>query len=201
MNRTNGKGRKNLTTLTGTMFLATALLGAGGCKKDEAAAGGSAKAGEAPRAGEAPKGGGKDLGKPEFKKLEKLGLQLEVPASAEFMDTSADAPAGQYFTGNNECSVRVNQTTEMYTNDFDRAKAEIEKDSMNKFASWTKAEKTEDGWKLEWVAESTMEPGKKLYGVQHRRKFADKQVECWEKAPSAEYAGCTVRACESLKPL
>lgn len=175
------------------------LLTTTGCgdKKDGAATP-SAKPGEGKAGGS---GGKKDLGAPTWKKLDKLGLQIEVPASAEFMDTSADAPGGQFFTGNNECSVRVNQTTEAYTDDFNRAKEEAEKDPGKTFVKWVKAEKTADGWHLEWEATSSMDPARKLYPVSIRRKFGDKQVECWESPESAESAACTIKSCQSLKPL
>jgi hypothetical protein len=180
-----------------TIVIGILLAGTACGKKDEnkPAASPSAKGGDG-------KGGGKkDLGAPTWKKLEKLGLQLEMPASAEFLDTSADAPGGHYFTGNNECSARVNETTLAYTDDFEKAKKEVETDPGAKFVKWTKAEKTADGWAFEWEAVSAMDESRKLWGVQYRRKFGEKQVECWEKADNAESAACTVKACLSLKPL
>jgi hypothetical protein len=75
--------------------------------------------------GFAGRAGAEDLA---WKKLEKLGLQVEVPASSEFLDTSADAPGGQYSTPDGSCSVRVNQTTRAFTDGFDKAKEEVEKD-------------------------------------------------------------------------
>jgi hypothetical protein len=181
------------------LALALSLLVAACGKKSDSSSSSSAPAAAKPSGGDTAKA--PDLGAPTYKKMEKLGLQIEVPASAEFMDTSADATGAQFFTGNNECSVRVNQTTEAFTDDFDKAKKEVETDPGTKFVKWTKAEKTADGWDFEWEGESGIEPGKKLYGVQIRRKFGDKQVECWEKAESPDRAACTVKACMSIKPL
>jgi hypothetical protein len=184
-----------------TLVLALAIPVAACGKKEEAAQGAAKGTGPAATGGGGDTAKAPDLGAPTWKKMDKLGLQIEVPASAEFMDTSADAPGAQFFTGNNECSVRVNQTTEAFTNDFDKAKAEVEKDPGTKFVKWIKADKIEGGWHFEWEGESGFEPGKKLYGVQIRRTFGDKQVECWEKAESPDRAACTVKACLSIKPL
>lgn len=169
------------------------------CGKKESGGEGAAKTGSGDQA--AGGGAAKDLGAPTWKKMDKLGLQIEVPASAEFMDTGVDAPGAQFSVGLDDFSVRVNQTTPMYTDDFDKAKAEVEKDIGTKFVKWIKADKIEGGWHFEWQCESSMEAGKMYHGVQIRRTFGDKQVECWEKAPSAEAGARTVKACLSIKPV
>ena len=183
------------------MMIVTAALVGAGCGKSESDGASKAGGGAASGAKVEEGGGKKDLGPPEWKKLANLGLQVEMPASAEFMDTSADAPGGQYFTGNNECSVRVNQTTEAFTDDFDKAKAEVEADPGAKFKKWIKAVKTSDGWVFHWEAESAIDPSRKLLAVEYRRTFGDKKVQCWEKTENEESFRCTIRACESLKPL
>src|SRR6185295_14391946 len=114
------------------------------------------------------------------------------PSDVEVMDTSADAPGNSAF--NNDFKVNVNETTLAYTDDFDKAKAEVEKDPGCGFKSWTKAEKTADGWDMEWVCESMIDKSAR-YGVEVRRTFGEKHYSCWEKLDSAEKASAVVKAC------
>lgn len=131
-----------------------------------------------------------------WKKLDVLGgLQIEIPSDAEISDASADAPGVSVIA--NGCSLKVNQTTAMYTDDFDKAKAESEKDPGKKFKAWTKAEKTADGWVLHWTAEGMS--GSTLQAIQVRKKIGDKQYECWNSTDNAAEADCILKACQGLK--
>ena len=166
-----------------------------GCSKDEAkpAEGSAAKA--------APGGAEKAVAKPAalaWKKLDVLGgLQIEVAGDAEVSDASADAPGVSIISATG-CSLKVNQTTDMYTDDFDKAKAESEKDPGKKFKAWTKAEKTSDGWVLHWTADSMS--GSTVQAIQVRKKIGEKQYECWNTADTAAEAECILKACQGLKP-
>ena len=134
----------------------------------------------------------------EWKKLDKMGLQIRVPADAEVVDMTADAPNVKLTSL--ACNVYVSTVTEAYTADFDKAVAEVEQDPGVKFKSFTKKEKTATGWHFEFQADGMIDP-KPLHGVQIRSRIGDKSFECGDKAESAEKAQCTVEACLSLKML
>lgn len=175
-------------TMTVGVLVAVLAIGCSKGNEEGAAPKGAAMDDKAKPAGAAPA--------MEWKKLDVLGgLQIEVPGKAEISDASADAPGVSIYS--DACSLKVNQTTEAYTDDLDKAKAEAEKDPGKKFKAWTKAEKTADGWVLAWTA--TGMSGSELHAVQVRRKIGDKQYECWESSDSAAKAECVIKACEGLK--
>jgi hypothetical protein len=170
-------------------LLSTMLLWAGCGKKEEGGATPEAKGAGADKKGPAPL---------EWKKLDKMGLQIEAPADAEVIDMTADAPNVKL--SSNDCSIYVSTVTEAYTSEYEKAVAEVEKDPGTKFKKFTKQEKTDTGWHLEFEAEGMIEP-KPLYGVQIRTRIGDKAYECGDKAESAEKAQCTIKACKSLKAI
>jgi len=187
---------KSVQSMTWTIaILVLAALGAG-CKKDEGKGGGGSAGGESAKAG----GGGEDK-KPApaaawgVKPLDKLPLTAEVPAGAEIMDMSADAP--NVMISAEACTVNVSTVTEAYASDFDKAKAEVQKDP-NPFKKFSKEEKTEGGWHLEFELESMMDKTP-LYGVQIRTTIDGKQYECGRNERDAAKIACVVKVCQSLK--
>jgi len=176
------------------LIVVLALVSVAACDNKEAAP----PAGSASPAAPGPSGAAKAPAALEWKKLDKLGLQVEMPADAEVMDTSADAPNASIF--NNDCKVSVNTVTPVYTESYDSAVKEVKGDPGTKFKEFKKNEKTADGWHFEWVAEGSMEP-KPVYAVLIRKTIGGKQYECSEKSETPEAAACTVRACQSLKKL
>jgi hypothetical protein len=131
-----------------------------------------------------------------WKAFDKMGLQVEAPADAQFMDWSQDAPAGSYAAPG--FSVRVSTVTPAFAQTFDRAKQEHEKDPGCVFKSWTKAETNADGWHLQWQCENAI--GKEVnHAVEIRRRFGAKAVDCWEKRPTAEEDERAVKACRRIK--
>jgi hypothetical protein len=131
-------------------------------------------------------------------KLEKMGLQIEVPAGFEAMDSSADAP--NYMVSGNDCTAMVNTVTPVYVETFDAAKAEAQKDPMNTFKAFTKEEKTADGWILAWTAESSMDKAA-MWGFSRRFTVDGKAYECTRNNRDQKGHDCTVAACMSVKKL
>jgi hypothetical protein len=163
---------------------------------------GAACGGAEPPPAEAQAAGGTAQAAPPalaWKPMDKLGLQIEVPSDVEALDASADTPAVWFSSA--QCSVRVTQASPAFARDLAAARAEIEKDPGCPFKAWGKAEKTDDGWHLEWQCADMFDKSKVNHGIQVRRAFGPRQVDCWEKVDSPERAACAVRACQSLKPV
>lgn len=150
-----------IRTIAASLVFVAAAAGCG-----EKAAGGSepAKTEDKPAAGTGKPSAAKTAAPAAlaFKNLDKLGAKIEVPADAEMMDASADAPGVSIFTPAGDLSIDVNVTTEVYASSIDAAKKEIEKDP-NKFKKFTAENKTADGWHLEFELESMMDKTP-LYG-------------------------------------
>lgn len=130
-----------------------------------------------------------------FKKLDKLPLELEVPADAEVMDTSVDAPAVNVSSG--EMTVMVSTVTEAYPSDFAAAKKSIEGDP-NKFKAFTKQEEKDGGWHLEYELSSMIDQSP-LYGVQIRKVIDGKGYECGRNDRSVAVRDAVSKACQTLK--
>jgi hypothetical protein len=124
-----------------------------------------------------------------------LGLQMDVPAGAKVEDTSVDAPAVTVEAAG--CKVMVSTTTEAYADNFDAAKREVQKDP-NPFKQFSKEEQGQGGWHLEYELASMLDKTP-LYGVQIRRTFGDKQIECGINVPTTAERDCAARACLSLR--
>ena len=130
-----------------------------------------------------------------FKKIDHMGLELEVPAGADVMDSSADAPAAM--VSSNDYTVMVSTVTEAYPSDFEAAKKSIEGDP-NKFQKFTKEEQVEGGWHLEYEVESMMDKSP-LYGVEIRSTIDGKQYTCGRNDRSAEARDNVAKACKTLR--
>jgi hypothetical protein len=57
------------------------------------------------------------------------------------------------------------------------------------------------GWKLEWEAESSMDPKETVYGVDHRVMIDGAAYGCSRRTDTPEGQACVARACASLKKL
>jgi hypothetical protein len=187
------------TLITPTTLLLAAFVGGLALP---ACGGDAAKKGDATKTADAKKPEG-DAKKPDekkpaalaFKKLDKLPLEIEVPADAEVMDASADAPNATVSSG--DWSINVSTVTEAYASDFAAAKAEIEKDP-NKFKAFTKEEKTEGGWHFEYELASMMDQSP-LYGVQIRKTIDGKGYECGRNDRNVANRDAIAKMCQTLK--
>lgn len=151
----------------------------------------------------ATEGGGKEGGggkaappaKLEYKKIASLGLEVEVPSDANVDDNTANA-------GFPSATIWASPTIflmggDMIPSDFDKAKADIQKDP-NPFKSFTKEDKTEGGWHLEYELESMMDKAV-LYGVSIRQTIDGKVYDCGTNSSSKEEREKTIKICKSVR--
>lgn len=159
---------------------------------------GAEKAGEAVAEGEAPAGKPGELA---WKNLDKLNVKLQVPGDAQADDTTGDfqpKPPPSYSVYNESgFNADVAGTTELDPHSLDSMKNELKMDP-NKVKKYTKSEKSKDGWVLEWEADSMMEPGKTLYGVNVRKTIAGKGISCSRNVEKKELAEQISAACQTM---
>ncbi len=130
------------------------------------------------------------------KSLDKLGLKITVPADITFEDSSMDSPA-MTAVSNSEFSLSVVQAdTGVYAETMEAQKKELALDP-NKVKKFTKAEKLQGGWVLEWEAEDFMEH-KPLYGVNVQKTIGGKPYQCARNTPTKSVADAISAACQSL---
>jgi hypothetical protein len=136
-----------------------------------------------------------------WKTLDKLNVKLEVPADVEITDSTPEgqpqaAPSYSMFNESN-FNVMVSATTDLDASSMDAMKKELALDP-NKVRSYTRSEKTSDGWVLEWEADSMSEPGKTLYGVNVRKNLGGHGVSCSRNVDSKAIATAISTACQSM---
>ncbi|MCH9684623.1 MAG: hypothetical protein K0V04_24520, partial [Deltaproteobacteria bacterium] len=184
-----------LTTTTIALSLAT-MLSMGCDKKDDKAT--DDKAAKTDGKKDAKAGAPKDTKaaapKLAFKKLDKLGVEIEVPSDVEVMDGAGESVS----IFNNDMSIDVGVAGDAHPSDFAAAKKSIEMDP-NKLKSFTKEAEMEGGWHLEFELSSMMDPTKALYGVNVRKTLGGKQITCTRNVDSAATRDAIAKACLSLK--
>lgn len=145
-------------------------------------------------------GGGAPAVKMEYKKVGNLGIEMEVPSDANIDDNSAGAGAPS-------ATIWATPTTfvsgdsgpddlDSVSDTFEDAKAAAQKDA-GKFGAFTKEEKTEGGWHLEWDADSIT--GSKVFGISIHTTIDGKPWECGTNAGSKEEREKVVQMCKSLR--
>ncbi len=187
-----------LTTISIAMSLVATL--SLGCDKKDAKAGDdkSAKAGDKADSKDAKAGDKKEAKAAApalaFKKLDKFGLEIEVPSDVEVMDGAGESVS----IFNNDVNINLGVAGDAHPSDFAAAKKSIEMDP-NKLKSFTKEVEIEGGWHLEFELSSMMDPTKTLYGVNVRKTFGDKQYTCTRNTDTAKARDAIAKACLSLK--
>lgn len=181
-----------------TLTLATALsltLAATGCsKKDEgnkaqpgATTGGGTKAGGTTAAAPA---------KLEWKKIASLNVEVEVPAETTIDDNTATAgfPAATLWAPG---SLFIHGG-EMIPSSYDASKAQAQKE-MDGFKQFSKDEKTDTGWHLEYEGESALDKGNTVYGFTVRSTVDGKAFDCTSNKNSKEERDAAVKICKTLR--
>ncbi len=180
--------------------LATLSLGACGKgdkgDKDKASAGGGGDKGTK----EAPVLAAAALA---WLKVDKLGVTLELPG-----DAKAEPGAGDSFMINSnsapDCTVMLGKESPDMMDSYEKTLAQIKEGKMGngKLKTVKKEEKGADGGhKIEWEAESSMDPARTLYGVDYRVMIDGAAYGCARKTDSAAGAKCVANACGTLKKL
>lgn len=177
-----------MTRMSVVMAMAIALVG---CKKS---------AEKAPAGDKEKPGAAAEAAKPlAFKKLGSLPLEAEVPADADINDTTQGA-------GFPSVTIYASPTTFVFGGGdmsdlkptIEDTKTKLGKDP-NKLKTFTKEEKTADGWILELSRESMAEPGKELFGISVRRTIDGKPYDCTTNAQTADQRAKAERLCVSLR--
>ena len=183
----------NRTMLVIVLGLGLSVLAASGCKKKDG--------GDKPAAGDKPAMADKAAApaKLAFQKLGSLPLEAEVPEGANIDDTTKGA-------GYPSVSIYASPTT--FVNGagdmsdlkptIEDTKTQLGKDP-NKLKTFTKEEKTADGWILELTRESMVEPGKELFGVSVRRTLGGAPWDCGTNASSKDELAKAEKLCLSLR--
>lgn len=185
-----------------TLFLAPGLALAVACfgcgkKASDDKGGGDKTADKGDKAGD--KAAAAPPAKLAFKKLGSLPLEAEVPDDANIDDTSKGA-------GYPSVAVYASPTTFVSgTGDMsdvkptiEETKAQLGKDP-NKLKTFTKEDKTADGWVLELTRDSMVEPGKELYGVSVRRNIGGAAWDCGTNAANKDEQAKAEKLCLSLR--
>lgn len=179
--------------LSTTLFVSLLVVAACGKKEGDGAAD------KKPASGEAAGGGAAaaPAAKLAYQKLGGLGLEAEVPEGADITDNTAGAgfpsvtiyaSPTTFVSGQGDMS-DVKPTIE-------ETKKELEKDP-NKLKSWTKEEKTADGWLLEGERESMT--GNKLFAISVRKTIDGKPWDCGTNASSEAEREAAKKLCMSLR--
>jgi PBP1b-binding outer membrane lipoprotein LpoB len=168
-----------------------------GCKKDAAPVAEAPKAEAAKPAAAAPAEAAKPAAAATaWVALEKLNAKIEMPAGAKAEDTSADAANYSVAPEDFSYTVMVSTVTEAYPSTYEAAVDEVKK-MTNGFKSFTKNEKTADGWVFEFEGESMMDKSP-IYGATVRKKVGDKELECTRNESSKAARDAVMKACLSL---
>jgi len=165
-----------------------------GCKKDELIE--AAKPSEVPAVAAPAPVAAAPAAAPSWVVLEKLGAKIEMPAGAKAEDTSADAANYSVAPEDYSYTVMVNTVTEAYPSTYEAAVDETKK-MTNGFKSFTKNEKTADGWVFKFEGESMMDKSP-IYGATVRKKVGGKAIECTRNESSKAARDAVMKACLSL---
>jgi hypothetical protein len=155
--------------------------------------GGDAKGGDAKAAAAAP-------AKKAFLKVEKMGVQIEVPEGSTIMDGAGTSV--MISDANGGCTVMLSKKDDMsFFQTYDATIADIEKGQMGKKKEMIKNEKTDDSnWTIYYTKESMTDPAKTQYAVDVRKKVGDAEFSCARIEDAEADAKCVLDACLSLKP-
>ncbi len=153
------------------VFVAVAAL-AGGCSSKKDSGGG---------------GGGGD-GKPTTVKLDKVGLQIDVPGEASV--EKAIGSEGNMVTGSGVGALTVEELKKPQT--MEEAKSDADMYSPKNY----KADKLADGWAMSFENKGGMGTN---YFVDVRRDIGGKTYKCSTTGSEASQAAAVLTACKTLR--
>ena len=183
------------TFLMSVTLLALSTIG---CKKADDTKSGDPSAPAAAKAAETP------AAAPAWKKIPSMGIEVSVPADADVQDgtKSAGFPSSTiYFTDGTPTTfifgAKDLADSMSLSKDLDSTKTRLQKE-MNGFKSFTKEEKTADGFVLQYTGTS-MGENKPLYGVTIRSVTAGLTLECQTNASSEAELAKTIKVCKTIR--
>jgi hypothetical protein len=165
---------KKSALLSLSLFLALGLATSACGKKDAAAAGGS--------------------GKSKVVKIDGLKLQVDGPEDAVVDDMSMGS-APSFMVRGDGLVITVGEVNSGSPTTFEAA---LEESKIYEGSTYTKQEKTADGWHLEFNNKGSMGAN---YFVEIRRTLGGRPITCNTTAPTPEMAASAVKACGNLRPL
>jgi hypothetical protein len=177
-----------------SIIFAAALVACGG-KKDDKSGGGTTGAKTEDKKPAAPAA-------PAWVQVPTLGVQLEMPG-----DAKAEPGAGDSFMisgATPDCVVMLGKESPEMADSYEKTLGNIKEAKMGngKLKAVKKEEKGADGgFKIEWEAESSMDPKETLYGVEHRVVIDGTMYGCSRRTNTAEGQACVAKACASLKKI
>jgi hypothetical protein len=130
------------------------------------------------------------------KRLEALGLTIDVPPDAVVKDASEDGPA--VTVGSSAFRVKVSAVTDDFPATLERATARVERDLACDFKSWLKKEPTATGWELRYTCTGEIDETVKT-GIVVRAKIGEKSYECEALTAGEGAMGDVALACTSLR--
>lgn len=135
-----------------------------------------------------------------FLKVEKFGVQLEVPAGATVSDGAGTSV--MIMSPDGGCTVMLAKKDDMsFFQTYEKTIEDIEKGQMGKKKEMLENVKTDDSnWVIYYTKESMTDPAKTQYGVDVRKKVGDGEYSCSRIENSEADAKCVLEACKSLKP-
>ena len=141
---------------------------------------------------------------PAWKKVPSMGIEVQVAADADVQDLtkSAGFPSSTiYFTDGTPTTfifgAKDLSDSMALSKDLESTKTRVQKE-MNGFKSFTKEEKTADGFMLQYTGTS-MGEDKPLYGVTIRSQAAGLTLECQTNASSDAEIAKTIKVCKSIR--
>ena len=176
-----------------TLVVALSLAIVSACKKKEGdASGGAATGDKTAEPAAAP-------AKLKYQKLGSLPLEAEVPEGANIDDTSKGAgfPSVTIYADPTTFVSGAGDMSDLKPT-IEDTKTRLGKDP-NKLKTFTREEKTADGWILELTREAMIEPGKELYGVSVRKTINGAPFDCGTNGKSKEEQQKAEKLCMSLR--
>jgi hypothetical protein len=181
------------------LSLVLLLAASTACKKSEDTA---AKADPAKKGAEAPAA---PAAAPVWKKIPSMGIEVQVAPDADVQDgtKSAGFPSSTIYSTDGTPTTFIFGAKDLadsmtLSKDFDSTKARVQKE-MNGFKSFTKEEKTADGFTLLYTGASMGDPNSSLYGVTIRSTAAGLTLDCQTNASSEAEREKTIKLCKSIR--
>jgi hypothetical protein len=189
-------------TLSLMMCSALVLVSTACGKKDESSAGGpaAAKTGS-PAAAPAQKASPKV-----WKKIAPLGIEVEVGSDADVQISAdmPDTPSATIYSMDGSAPTTFifgaknpDEAISM-AKDYDAEKAKVQHE-MDGFKSFTKDEKTADGFWLEYTGTDMVEKTKPLYGITIRSKVGAFTLECTTNSETEAERAAAAALCKTIR--
>jgi hypothetical protein len=134
-----------------------------------------------------------------YQPLGSLPIEGEMPLGVHVDDStrSAGFPAVTIYTTPTTFIFGSGEVSDVQAT-FEQAEAREAK-QVNGFHSWTRQDRTADGWILEGTGESLIDK-QPLYAVSVRRTIAGASYDCSANARSRQEVAAALRICASLRP-